>query len=56
MRAMRYRELVPEATFDRAQSDPTWRTFVLDCGHHVMVDMPERLTEIMVEAGIAVTL
>jgi pimeloyl-ACP methyl ester carboxylesterase len=41
--------------FDRAlavaQSDASWRTYGVPCGHDVMVDMPERLTEILLEAG-----
>jgi pimeloyl-ACP methyl ester carboxylesterase len=41
--------------FDRAlaaaQSDASWRTYEVPCGHDVMVDMPERLTEILLEAA-----
>ncbi len=41
--------------FDRAlaaaRSDPSWRTYEVSCGHDVMVDMPERLTEILLEAA-----
>jgi len=41
--------------FDRAyaglKSDPSWRTYEAPCGHDVMVDMPERLTEILLEAA-----
>jgi pimeloyl-ACP methyl ester carboxylesterase len=41
--------------FDRAlaaaQSDLSWRTYGVPCGHDVMVDMPERLSEILLEAG-----
>jgi pimeloyl-ACP methyl ester carboxylesterase len=41
--------------FDRAlgaaQSDSSWRTYGVACGHDVMVDMPERLTEILLEAA-----
>jgi pimeloyl-ACP methyl ester carboxylesterase len=39
--------------FDRAlaaaRSDPSWKTYEVPCGHDVMVDMPERLTEILLE-------
>jgi len=41
--------------FDRAfaavQSDPAWRSYTVDCGHDVMVDAPERLCEILLEAA-----
>lgn len=41
--------------FDRAfgavQSDPSWRSYEVPCGHDVMVDMPERLTEILLEVA-----
>jgi len=34
-----------------AKSDPSWRTYAVPCGHDVMVDMPERLGEILLEAA-----
>jgi pimeloyl-ACP methyl ester carboxylesterase len=41
--------------FDRAlaaaKSNPEWRTYAVPCGHDVMVDAPERLTEILLEAA-----
>jgi pimeloyl-ACP methyl ester carboxylesterase len=41
--------------FDRAfaavRSDPTWRSHAVECGHDVMVDAPERLCEILLEAA-----
>jgi len=41
--------------FDRAlaaaQADSSWRTYAVPCGHDVMVDAPERLTEILLEAA-----
>jgi pimeloyl-ACP methyl ester carboxylesterase len=41
--------------FDRAlaaaKADPSWRTYAVPCGHDVMIDMPERLTEILLEAA-----
>jgi len=41
--------------FDRAlaaaQADSSWRTYEVPCGHDVMVDAPERLTEILLEAA-----
>jgi pimeloyl-ACP methyl ester carboxylesterase len=45
----------PQEAFDRylavCKADPTWRTYELQCGHDVMVDMPERLAEVLVEVG-----
>jgi pimeloyl-ACP methyl ester carboxylesterase len=41
--------------FDRAlataRSDSSWRTYEVPCGHDVMVDMPERLGEILLEVA-----
>ncbi len=43
----------PQPTFDKylaiCKADRTWRTFEIPCGHDVMVDMPERLAEVLVE-------
>jgi hypothetical protein len=45
----------PQEAFDRylaaCEADPAWRTFVLPCGHDIMVDMPERLAEVLVEVA-----
>jgi len=35
----------------RAKADPSWRTYEVACGHDVMVDMPERLAEILAEVA-----
>jgi pimeloyl-ACP methyl ester carboxylesterase len=44
----------PQPAFDKAyaakKADPSWRTYEVPCGHDVMVDMPERLVEILLEA------
>jgi pimeloyl-ACP methyl ester carboxylesterase len=41
--------------FDRAlaaaKADPSWRTYQVSCGHDVMVDRPDELTEILLEAA-----
>jgi pimeloyl-ACP methyl ester carboxylesterase len=34
-----------------ARADSSWRTYDLPCGHDVMVDMPERLSEILLEVA-----
>jgi pimeloyl-ACP methyl ester carboxylesterase len=45
----------PNPGFDRAlgevRSDPSWRAYEVPSGHDVMVDMPERLTEILLEVA-----
>jgi len=45
----------PNPGFDKAyarvKADRSWRTYEVPCGHDVMVDMPERLVEILVEVA-----
>jgi hypothetical protein len=45
----------PSPVFDsyleRLKSDPAWRTYTVPCGHDVMVDMPERLSDILIEVS-----
>jgi pimeloyl-ACP methyl ester carboxylesterase len=47
--------LSPNPLFDsyveRLKSDPTWKTFAVPSGHDVMVDMPDRLSEILLEVS-----
>ncbi len=44
----------PNPTFDaalaRVRADPSWNTHEVPCGHDVMVDAPERLTELLLTA------
>jgi pimeloyl-ACP methyl ester carboxylesterase len=40
-----------DAGFARVKSDPGWRATSLPCGHDVMVDMPEELAKLLVEAA-----
>ena len=37
--------------YGRVKADKSWRTYEVPCGHDVMVDMPERLAEILVEVA-----
>ena len=40
-----------DAAHERARSDASWRHYEVPCGHDVMVDMPERLAEILLEVA-----
>jgi hypothetical protein len=33
------------------RSDPSWQSYEVPSGHDVMVDMPERLAEILLEVA-----
>src|SRR5262249_51068766 len=45
----------PNPGFDKAKArvkaDASWRIYDVPCGHDVMVDMPERLAEILIEVA-----
>jgi pimeloyl-ACP methyl ester carboxylesterase len=45
----------PQPGFDRCyfakKADASWRTYEVNCGHDVMVDMPDRLAEILLEVA-----
>jgi hypothetical protein len=38
-----------EAARARLASDPGWRVLQVPCGHDARVDLPERVTEVLVE-------
>jgi hypothetical protein len=44
-------EAIFEGYFARCKAAPAWRTFAIRCGHDVMVDMPERLAEVLQEVA-----
>lgn len=37
--------------FEKLKTDPGWRTYGVPSGHDVMVDMPDRLAEILLEVA-----
>ena len=37
--------------YERVRHDPAWQTATVPCGHAVMVDMPQELTQILIDAG-----
>jgi pimeloyl-ACP methyl ester carboxylesterase len=40
-----------DKALERLKADKSWRTYAVPCGHDVMVDMPERLAEILLEVA-----
>ena len=40
-----------EKYYAKVKSDPSWRTYEMPCGHEVMIDMPERTAEILLESA-----
>ncbi len=51
IRASGYPNVSFEMAHARAKADRTWRTFEVPCGHDVMIDEPDRLTEILLEVA-----
>ena len=51
IRAQHYPNPAFDAAYDRLKSDPAWRVLTAPCGHDVMIDMPERLTEILLDVA-----
>jgi pimeloyl-ACP methyl ester carboxylesterase len=39
-----------DAAYAKLKTDPAWRTYELPCGHDIMIDMPQRLAEILLQA------
>ena len=40
-----------ERYYAKVKSDRSWRTYEMPCGHEVMIDMPERTAEILLEVA-----
>ena len=36
-----------DSFYSQYSNDPAWRTWKLNCGHHVMLDLPEGLADIL---------
>jgi pimeloyl-ACP methyl ester carboxylesterase len=51
IRASGYPNVSFEKAFARVKADPAWRTYEVPCGHDVMIDEPDRLTEILIEVA-----
>ena len=48
VRAGGYPNQVFTKFYDRVRADPSWTVHVLPCGHDIMVDMPDELSDILV--------
>jgi pimeloyl-ACP methyl ester carboxylesterase len=51
IRAVAYPNPGFDVAYARVKADTSWRTYEVPCGHDVMVDMPERLAEILLEVA-----
>jgi pimeloyl-ACP methyl ester carboxylesterase len=51
IRATGYAQPTFDRNYERVKADPSWRSYTVPCGHNVMLDMPERLVEILL--GVA---
>ena len=51
IRAKSYDNPSFDGAFAAVQSDPSWHCHQVPCGHDVMVDMPDRLTELLLKAA-----
>ena len=50
VRATGYPNVAFDAAYARAKAEG-WRTYEVDCGHDIMINEPDRLTEILIEAA-----
>jgi len=41
------------STLEKIQGDSSWKTYVIDCGHDVMLDKPDELTNILLNEASA---
>ena len=51
IRAKGYPSVPFDGLQERLKADAAWRVYELPCGHDAMVDMPDRLTEVLVEVA-----
>jgi pimeloyl-ACP methyl ester carboxylesterase len=51
IRAQSYAQPAFEAAYAQTKADPSWRVYDVPCGHDVMVDMPERLVAMLLDAA-----
>jgi pimeloyl-ACP methyl ester carboxylesterase len=51
IRATKYGNPNFDRFYAKTKADRSWRTYEVPCGHDVMIDMPDRLTEILLEVA-----
>ena len=51
IRATKYENPNFDRFYAKTKADRSWRTYEVPCGHDVMIDMPDRLTEILEEVA-----
>jgi len=51
VRALKYNNVAFNNALAKTKADKTWRTYELDTGHDVMIEMPDRLVEILLEVA-----
>lgn len=51
IRALGYNNPAFNAALAKTKADSSWRTYELNCGHDVMVDMPQQLVDILVQVA-----
>jgi pimeloyl-ACP methyl ester carboxylesterase len=49
VRARGYEMAIFDRFYARCKADPSWRTFEVDSGHEVMIDLPDRCADILLE-------
>jgi pimeloyl-ACP methyl ester carboxylesterase len=49
IRGANYKNAHFDSFYENYTADPAWRTWSLPCGHHVMLEMPEKLADILEE-------
>jgi pimeloyl-ACP methyl ester carboxylesterase len=51
IRAQRYPQPAFDQAYAKCQADPSWRTLATQAGHDVMIDAPEWLAQVLIEAA-----
>jgi hypothetical protein len=51
IRAVGYPNVSFDECYARTKADSSWRTYEVNCGHHIMIDEPDRLTEILLQVA-----
>ena len=51
IRAKSYPSIPFDGCYEKFRAEPGWQAYELPCGHDVMIDMPQRLAEILIEVS-----